>query len=160
MLRSKILISLSFLVLLGSIAMAGSGYKKDIVETAVQAGSFNTLAKALKAADLVDVLKGKGPYTVFAPTDEAFAKLPEGALQNLLNNPEQLKKVLLLHVVPGKVMAADVVKLQSAKTAEGSTVSIQTHSNMVMVNGATVTKTDIVASNGVIHVIDSVILPN
>jgi uncharacterized surface protein with fasciclin (FAS1) repeats len=130
------------------------------VDTAVQAGSFNTLAKALQAADLVSTLKGTGPYTVFAPTDEAFAKLPEGALQNLLNNPEQLKKVLLLHVVPGKVMAADVMKMNSAKTAEGSDLSIEVRSNKVMVNDSTVTKTDIVASNGVIHVIDSVILPN
>jgi uncharacterized surface protein with fasciclin (FAS1) repeats len=159
--RSK-LVSLGLIALFaifGSIATAGSA-KKDIVTTAVEAGSFTTLAKALQAADLVDVLKGKGPYTVFAPTDEAFAKLPEGALANLLANPDKLKKVLLLHVVPGRVMASDVVKLQSAKTVEGSELSIKVHSNNVMVNDSNVTKTDIVASNGVIHVIDRVILPN
>lgn len=159
MLKSLIALSLiAFPVIAGS-AIAGST-QKDIVDTAVQAGSFNTLAKALQAADLVETLKGKGPYTVFAPTDEAFAKLPEGALDNLLANPEQLKKVLLLHVVPGKVMAADVVKLQSFKTAEGSDVSVQVHGNTVMVKDSTITKTDILASNGVIHVIDTVILPN
>jgi uncharacterized surface protein with fasciclin (FAS1) repeats len=141
-------------------AAAATSAQKDIVETAVEAGSFNTLAKALKAADLVTTLKGQGPYTVFAPTDEAFSKLPAGALENLLANPEQLKKVLLLHVVPGKVMAADVMKMHSAKTAEGSDLSIEVRSGKVMVNDSTVTKTDIAASNGVIHVIDSVILPN
>jgi uncharacterized surface protein with fasciclin (FAS1) repeats len=150
---------IAIFAIFGSITMAGSA-KKDIVTTAVEAGSFTTLAKALEAADLVDVLKGEGPYTVFAPTDEAFAKLPEGALNNLLANPDKLKQVLLLHVVPGKVMASDVVKLQSAKTAEGSELSIQVRSNSVMVNGSNVTKADIVASNGVIHVIDRVILPN
>jgi uncharacterized surface protein with fasciclin (FAS1) repeats len=158
MLKKLFAVSLIALPLMFSVAIAGS--QKDIVDTAVQAGSFNTLAKALQAADLVTTLKGAGPYTVFAPTDEAFAKLPEGALQNLLNNPEQLKKVLLLHVVPGKVMAADVMKMNSAKTAEGSDLSIEVRSNKVMVNDATITKTDIVASNGVIHVIDTVILPN
>jgi uncharacterized surface protein with fasciclin (FAS1) repeats len=159
MFKKLFAVSLIALPLMGVAAIAGSA-QKDIVDTAVQAGSFNTLAKALQAADLVSTLKGNGPYTVFAPTDEAFAKLPEGALQNLLDNPEQLKKVLLLHVVPGKVMAADVMKMDSAKTAEGSDLSIEVRSNKVMVNDSTVTKTDIVASNGVIHVIDSVILPN
>ena len=159
MLKSLIALSLMALPAIVGSAIAGST-QKDIVDTAVQAGSFNTLAKALQAADLVGTLKGKGPYTVFAPTDEAFAKLPEGALDNLLADPEQLKKVLLLHVVPGKVMAADVVKMKTAKTAEGSEVSIQVRGNSVMVNGSTVTQTDILASNGVIHVIDSVILPN
>lgn len=144
--------------LIGSV-IAGT-QKKDVVETAVAAGSFNTLARALEAADLVDVLKGEGPYTVFAPTDEAFAKLPKGALDGLLANPDQLKQVLLLHVVPGKVMAADVVKMQTAKSAEGSDLSIKVGSNKVMVNDSTITKTDIEASNGVIHVIDRVILPN
>jgi uncharacterized surface protein with fasciclin (FAS1) repeats len=159
MFKKLFAVSLIALPLMGVAAIAGSA-QKDIVDTAVQAGSFNTLAKALQAADLVSTLKGNGPYTVFAPTDEAFAKLPEGALQSLLDNPEQLKKVLLLHVVPGKVMAADVMKMDSAKTAEGSDLSIEVRSNKVMVNDSTVTKTDIVASNGVIHVIDSVILPN
>jgi uncharacterized surface protein with fasciclin (FAS1) repeats len=159
MLKKLFAVSLIALPLMLGAAFAGSA-QKDIVDTAVQAGSFNTLAKALQAADLVSTLKGAGPYTVFAPTDEAFAKLPEGALQNLLNNPEELKKVLLLHVVPGKVMAADVMKMDSATTVEGSDLSIEVRSNKVMVNDATVTKADIVASNGVIHVIDTVILPN
>ena len=159
MLKKLFALSLAVLPLMFGVAGATSA-QKDIVDTAVQAGSFNTLVKALKAADLVSTLKGKGPYTVFAPTDEAFSKLPEGALQNLLANPEQLKKVLLLHVVPGKVMAADVMKMNTAKTAEGSDLSIEVRSNKVMVNDSTVTKTDIPASNGVIHVIDSVILPN
>ncbi len=159
MFKKLFAVSLIALPVMFGIAIAGSA-QKDIVDTAIQAGSFNTLAKALEVAGLVSTLKGSGPYTVFAPTDEAFAKLPEGALQNLLDNPEQLKKVLLLHVVPGKVMAADVMKLNSAKTAEGSDLSIEVRANKVMVNDSTVTKTDIVASNGVIHVIDSVILPN
>jgi uncharacterized surface protein with fasciclin (FAS1) repeats len=158
---SKNFITLSLIAILaaiGSTAFAGSS-QKDIVETAVAAGSFKTLAKALQVAELVEVLKGKGPYTVFAPTDEAFAKLPAGALDQLIANPEELKKVLLLHVVPGKVMAADVVKLQSATTVEGSDISIQVASSKVMVNDSIVTKTDVIASNGVIHVIDRVILP-
>jgi uncharacterized surface protein with fasciclin (FAS1) repeats len=144
--------------LFGSTVFAGSA-QKDIVETAVSAGDFNTLAKALQVAGLVDVLKGTGPFTVFAPTDEAFAKLPAGALDKLLAQPDKLKQVLLLHVVPGKVMAADVVKLKSATTAEGSSVSIHTMDGKVMINEATVVKADIAASNGVIHVIDRVILP-
>lgn len=159
MLKSFIGLNLIAVLAIAGIAFAGST-QKDIVDTAVQAGSFTTLAKALQAADLVNTLKGEGPYTVFAPTDEAFAKLPQGALDNLLANPEQLKKVLLLHVIPGKVMASDVVKMNSAKTAEGSELSIQVRDNKVMVDDATVTKPDIAASNGVIHVIDSVILPN
>lgn len=131
---------------------------KDIVEVAVGAGSFNTLAKALEAANLVDTLQSPGPFTVFAPTDEAFAKLPEGALEELLANPEQLEAVLLLHVVPGKVMAADVVNLSEAKAASGATLSIDA-SEGVKVGNANVTATDIEASNGVIHVIDTVLLP-
>jgi uncharacterized surface protein with fasciclin (FAS1) repeats len=117
---------------------------KDIVDTAVAAGNFKTLAAALKAADLVETLKGKGPFTVFAPTDEAFAKLPEG---------------LTYHVVPGEVMAADVVKLSEAKTVQGSVVTIKVDGDKVMVDNANVTKTDIKCGNGVIHVIDAVILP-
>ena len=132
---------------------------KDIVDTAVAAGSFNTLAKALTAAGLVETLKGKGPFTVFAPTDEAFAKLPAGTLEALLKDKEKLKAVLTYHVVPGKVMAADVVKLTSAKTVNGQSVSIRVEGGKVMVDNATVVKTDIAASNGVIHVIDSVVLP-
>jgi uncharacterized surface protein with fasciclin (FAS1) repeats len=132
--------------------------KKDIVDTAVAAGQFTTLAAALKAAGLVDTLKGKGPFTVFAPTDAAFAKLPAGTVESLLKDKAKLTKILTYHVVPGKVLAADVVKLTEAKTVEGSTVRINT-SNGVKVNDATVVKTDIEASNGVIHVIDTVIMP-
>lgn len=136
----------------------------DIVETAVEAGSFKTLAAALGAADLVSTLKGDGPFTVFAPTDEAFAKLPAGTVETLLmpENKEQLKAVLLLHVVPGSVMAADVVKLKDAKTAGGSTVMISTDGGAKVGTAkgmSNVIKTDIHASNGVIHVIDAVLLP-
>ena len=132
---------------------------KDIVDTAVSAGQFNTLAKALTEAGLVETLKGKGPFTVFAPTDEAFAKLPPGTLEALLADKAKLTAVLTYHVVAGKVMAADVVKLSEAKTVQGQNVKIGTMGG-VMVNDAHVVKTDIMASNGVIHVIDKVILPN
>jgi uncharacterized surface protein with fasciclin (FAS1) repeats len=132
---------------------------KDIVDTAVSAGQFNTLAKALTEAGLVETLKGKGPFTVFAPTDEAFAKLPAGTLEALLKDKAKLTAVLTYHVVAGKVMAADVIKLSEAKTVQGQNVKINTMSG-VMVNDAHVVKTDIMASNGVIHVIDKVILPN
>ncbi len=131
---------------------------KDIVDTAVAAGSFTTLAKALQAAGLVETLKGAGPFTVFAPTDEAFAKLPAGTLDVLLKDKAKLTAVLTYHVVAGKVMAADVVKLKEAKTVQGQMVKIDTTKG-VKVDNANVVKTDIVASNGVIHVIDSVILP-
>ena len=132
---------------------------RDIVDTAVSAGQFNTLAKALTEAGLVDTLKGKGPFTVFAPTDEAFAKLPAGTLDALLKDKAKLKSVLTYHVVAGKVLAADVVKLSEAKTVQGQSVKISTTGG-VKVNDANVVKTDIMASNGVIHVIDKVILPN
>ena len=132
---------------------------KDIVDTAVAAGSFNTLATALKAAGLVETLKGKGPFTVFAPTDDAFRKLPAGTLEKLLADKAQLTKVLTYHVVSGKVMAADVVKLSEAKTVEGSVVKIAVKDGKVKVNDANVVKTDVGASNGVIHVLDAVILP-
>jgi uncharacterized surface protein with fasciclin (FAS1) repeats len=133
----------------------------DIVETAA-AANFNTLVAAAKAAGLVETLKGPGPFTVFAPTDEAFAKLPAGTVESLLKpeNQEKLAKILTYHVVAGKVMAADVVKLQSAKTVEGQTVAIRSAGGAVHVNDATVTKADIVTSNGVIHVIDTVLMPN
>jgi uncharacterized surface protein with fasciclin (FAS1) repeats len=131
---------------------------KDIVTTAVQAGSFNTLAKALAAADLVETLKGPGPFTVFAPTDEAFAKLPPGTLEALLADQAKLTKVLTYHVVPGTVMAADVVTMSSVKTVQGQNVTIDTRGG-VKVDNANVVKTDILATNGVIHVIDAVILP-
>jgi len=152
------------------IYLAGMGYKgsysnktaatakADIVDTAIAAGSFNTLVTAIKAAGLVDTLKGKGPFTVFAPTDAAFAKLPEAQLQALLGDKQALTKVLTYHVVAGKVTAADVVKLNSATTVEGQSLSIKT-GDAVMVNNARVIKTDISSSNGIIHVIDSVVLP-
>ena len=134
---------------------------KDIVQTAVAAGSFTTLAKALAAAGLVDTLKGPGPFTVFAPTDEAFAKLPAGTLETLLKpeNKAKLARILTYHVVSGKVMAADVVKVKSAKAVSGVTITVTTQGSTVMVDNAKVVKTDIPASNGVIHVIDTVILP-
>lgn len=134
---------------------------KDIVDTAVAAGSFKTLAAALQAAGLVETLKGKGPFTVFAPTDEAFAKLPAGTVDNLLKpeNKAKLVSILTYHVVPGQVMAADVMKLTSAKTVQGSSVKIATAGGHVMVDKATVAKADIAASNGVIHVIDTVLMP-
>jgi len=127
----------------------------------VGAGSFKTLAAALKAADLIDTLKGKGPFTVFAPTDEAFSKLPAGTVETLLKpeNKQKLIAVLTYHVVAGKVMAADVVKLTEAKTVQGGKVTIEVKDGKVKVDGANVVKTDIVTSNGVIHVIDAVILP-
>ncbi len=132
----------------------------DIVDTAV-AGKFNTLVAAVKAAGLVDTLKGPGPFTVFAPTDEAFSKLPAGTLETLLKpeNKAKLQSILLYHVVPGRVLAQDVVNLDSAKTAEGQNVTIKIMNGGVMVNNAHVIKTDIAASNGVIHVIDTVLLP-
>ena len=135
---------------------------KDIVDTAVGAGQFNTLAAALEAADLVSTLKGDGPFTVFAPTDAAFAKLPEGTVETLLKpeNRDQLTAILTYHVVAGKVMAEDVVGLTAATTVNGSDVAIAVKNGGVRIDNANVIKTDIGASNGVIHVIDTVILPN
>jgi len=143
--------------LLAVSALAASA--ADIVDTAVAAGSFNTLVAAVKAAGLVDTLKGAGPFTVFAPTDEAFAKLPAGTVEGLLKDPDKLKKILTYHVVSGKVMAADVSKMKSAMTVEGSPVKIMAKGGKVMVNNATVVKADIECDNGVIHVIDTVIMP-
>lgn len=141
-------------------ASAGSHQGQDIVETAIDAGSFTTLVAAVEAAGLVDTLQGEGPYTVFAPTDEAFAALPDGLLDELLANPDQLADILLYHVVPGEVMAADVGGLSSATTAQGSDLEISTsYSGGVMIDGANVVTADISASNGVIHVIDAVITP-
>jgi transforming growth factor-beta-induced protein len=139
----------------------GASPAKDIVDTAVGAGSFNTLVAAVKAAGLVETLKGKGPFTVFAPTDEAFAKLPPGTLDDLLKpeNKAKLAAILTYHVVPKKVMAKDVVKMKTAKTVNGQSVTISMKDKDVMVDNAKVTKTDIVCSNGVIHVIDAVVLP-
>ena len=141
------------------VAQAGSyGTKKDIVDTAASAGSFNTLVKAVQEAGLVDTLKGDGPFTVFAPTDEAFAKIPASDLQALLADKEKLTAVLTYHVVPGKVTAADVANITSAKTVQGQSVTIDT-SGGVKIDNATVVKADIMTSNGVIHAIDSVMLP-
>lgn len=147
-------------------ALAGQykSYKKakmDIVDTAVSAGSFNTLVAAVKAAGLVETLKGEGPFTVFAPTDEAFAALPEGTVASLLKpeNKQKLVSILTYHVVPGKVKAKDVVNLDSAETVQGGSLSISVTDGGVRVDGANVVKTDIKCSNGVIHVIDAVVMP-
>ena len=158
--RFALALSLALLTLTISAA-AGSMDKKDIVDRAVAAGDFKTLAAALQAAGLVDTLKGPGPFTVFAPTDEAFAKLPAGTVENLLKpeNHDKLVAILTYHVVPGKVMAKDVVKLHEAKTVNGKDVTIMAEGGKVMVGDANVVKTDIACSNGVIHVIDSVLLP-
>ena len=135
--------------------------EKDIVDTAVAAGQFKTLAAALGAAGLVDTLKGAGPFTVFAPTDDAFAKLPAGTVEELLKpeNKGKLTAILTYHVVDGNVMAGDVVKLMEAKTLNGMMVKVKVNGDTVMINDAAVTSADIAASNGVIHVIDSVLLP-
>lgn len=130
----------------------------DIVDTAINAGSFNTLVAAVTAAGLDTPLKGAGPFTVFAPTDEAFSKLPSGTVETLLEDPIELRKILEYHVVSGKVMAADVVKLTSATTIQGSDVTIDA-SNGVKINDATVVTPDVAADNGVIHVIDTVLIP-
>lgn len=153
-----------------AVVMAGTGVAagkseaatvKDIVATAVAAGNFKTLARALEAAGLVETLQGPGPFTVFAPTDEAFAKLPAGTLESLLKpeNKARLTAILTYHVVPGRVMAADVVKLNEAKTVQGQSLRIRVAGGKVMVDNAQVVATDVVAANGVIHVIDSVVLP-
>lgn len=153
---------LGFIAVVANAGHHGETKAKDIVDTAVGAGQFNTLAAALEAADLIGTLKGEGPFTVFAPTDEAFAKLPEGTVANLLKpeNRDQLTAILTYHVVAGKVYAADVVKLQAATTVNGSDVAIEVNDGGVRIDNANVIKTDIGASNGVIHVIDTVILPN
>ena len=148
-----------------AVAVSGStvvrAETRDVVDTAVAAGSFKTLAKALDAAGLVTTLKGAGPFTVFAPTDEAFAKLPAGTLETLLKpeNREKLRRILTYHVVSGKVMASDAMKLQSAKAVSGDTITVKVQDGVVHLDNATVTSADVIASNGVIHVIDSVILP-
>lgn len=146
---------------LGTAAVPAMAAEDDIVDTAVAAGSFETLVAAVKAADLVGTLKGEGPFTVFAPTDAAFGKLPEGTVETLLEpeNKDKLTSILIYHVVPGKVMSSDLAgRTLEVQTVEGSTVEIDA-TDGVTVDGATVTKADIEASNGVIHVIDSVIMP-
>ena len=157
---------LAFVLVFGAVvssARAGEpeAKAKDVVDTAVGAGSFKTLVAAVQAAGLVDTLKGKGPFTVFAPTDEAFAKLPKGTVEDLLKpeNKSKLVAVLTYHVVPGNVTAADVVKLKEAKTVQGTSVRIAVDGGKVKVDNANVVKTDIRCANGVIHVIDAVILP-
>ena len=163
-LRSHVwaVISLAFVAVAANAGPHAEKGSNDIVDVAVSAGQFNTLAAALQAADLVETLKGDGPFTVFAPTDDAFAKLPEGTVESLLKpeNREQLVAILTYHVVPGSVYAADVVTLSAATTVNGADVSIDVQDGTVLVDNARVVKTDIGASNGVIHVIDSVILPN
>lgn len=156
-------VSIILFVLIGcaSLAMAGSAKEaasKDIVDTAVAAGQFETLVTAVKAAGLVDTLKGEGPFTVFAPTDEAFAKLPPGTVEGLLADKEKLTAILTYHVVAGKTLASDVVKLESVKTLQGGSLLIDT-SDGVSVGGAKVTGTDVMTSNGVIHIIDTVLIP-
>ncbi|MDX1300299.1 MAG: fasciclin domain-containing protein [Pseudomonas sp.] len=155
---------LAALVLIATEVQAGNYGKKqmDIVDTAVAAGTFNTLAAALEAGDLVGTLKSDGPFTVFAPTDEAFSKLPEGTVEMLLKpeNKDKLVSILTYHVVPGKVKAAKVITMDSAPTANGADLAIRIDGETVFVNDSRVVATDIGASNGVIHVVDSVILPN
>ena len=159
----KTIVTFASVALVGMLAVAPARAQqpKNIVDTAVAAGSFTTLAKALVAADLVATLKGPGPFTVFAPTDEAFAKLPAGTLETLLKpeNKDKLRRILTYHVVAGDVRSTDVVKLQSAQAVSGDTMTVKVRDGKVHVDDATVVKTDIRASNGVIHVIDAVILP-
>ena len=153
----------TFALIIGVLASAlpTAAKAKDIVDTAVSAGSFKTLTTALQAAGLVDALKGPGPFTVFAPTDEAFNKLPAGTLESLLKpeNKDKLKAILLYHVVSGDVPSSQAVKLTSAKTLEGKDLAISVENGGVMINNAKVVKADVHASNGVIHVIDTVLMP-
>jgi len=159
--RKALSFGLATILLFAIPGFAAPAPSSDIVDTAVAAGSFKTLAAALEAAGLVGALKGEGPFTVFAPTDQAFSKLPPGTVEDLLKpeNKEKLQFILKYHVVTGEVMASDVVKLNSAKTLDGQPVTIRVIDGKVMVNNATVTQTDIACSNGVIHVIDTVLLP-
>jgi uncharacterized surface protein with fasciclin (FAS1) repeats len=165
--RSINILAFSALLILpaGVQAQEAQGYAPsteataDIIETAKAAGSFNTLAAAIEAAGLTETLKGEGPFTVFAPTDEAFAKLPEGTVETLLQDKEKLAMILKYHVVPGEVSAEQAMKISEAKTVAGKSLPISTSGGKVMVKNATVTQADIQASNGVIHVIDAVLLP-
>lgn len=160
--KQNVAIWMVCLGLVGMVAVPARAYgEKDIVDTAVAAGSFKTLATALKAADLIDTLKGEGPFTVFAPTDEAFSRLPKGTVESLLKpeNKRRLTEILTYHVVAGRVQAGEVVKLSSAKTVNGQACVIKASAGKVMIDDATVIKTDIACSNGIIHVIDRVILP-
>jgi uncharacterized surface protein with fasciclin (FAS1) repeats len=159
--RTMFVVALTAVLAMSLFAGNAKAANADIVDTAASAGSFNTLVAAVKAAGLVDTLKGPGPFTVFAPTDEAFAKLPAGTVDDLLKpeNRAKLTAILTYHVVPGRVTADQVVKMKSAKTVQGQSVKIAARNGNVMVDGAKVVKTDIMTSNGVIHVIDSVIMP-
>lgn len=152
----------SFSALFITAALASAAPKKDIVDTAAEAGSFKTLVAAVKAAGLVDTLKGDGPFTVFAPTDEAFAKLPKGTVQSLLKpeNKQKLVSILTYHVVPGKVKAKKAAKLDSAKTVNGAEFTIKPSGDTLLINKSKVVKADIKASNGIIHVIDAVLIPS
>lgn len=157
---SKVGVLMSVMVLMAATMVTSAKTSdKDIVDTAVAAGSFKTLAAALQAAGLIDTLKGKGPFTVFAPTDEAFAKLPAGTVEALLKDTAKLKQILLYHVVAGNVTAKKVTGMKSAKSVQGSPIQITAKNGKVMVNNANVVTTDIMATNGVIHVIDTVIMP-
>jgi uncharacterized surface protein with fasciclin (FAS1) repeats len=147
------------IVLISSPVSAANNPTGDIVDTAVAAGQFQTLATALQAAGLVDTLKGKGPFTVFAPTDKAFAKLPKGTVEALLKDIPKLTAILTYHVVPGKVMAEQVVNLDEAPTVNGDMLRIRVGNGGVQINDSNVVKTDVLATNGVIHVVDTVILP-
>ena len=156
-------INFAFLVifLTASLSRAMDKKKKDIVDTAIDAGSFETLVMALDAADLVNTLKGEGPFTVFAPTDRAFAKLPPGTWADLLKpeNKSKLQAILTYHVVATKVMAADVATLAKAKTVNGASITVNAGSDKIMIDNARIIKSDIACSNGVIHVIDTVMMP-
>jgi uncharacterized surface protein with fasciclin (FAS1) repeats len=156
--KSTVFATIAALALSVSLATAEDAKPQNIVDIAIADGSFTTLVKAVQAAGLVETLEGQGPFTLFAPTDAAFAKLPAGTLDGLLKDKAKLAKILTYHVISGKVMAADVMKLTSAKTVEGQDVKIDTM-NGVHINGAKVVKADIIASNGVIHVIDTVLIP-
>ncbi len=157
--RRNVTLALVGILVISAPVIAGSYDKKaDIVDTAVAAGSFETLVAAVQAAGLVDTLKGDGPFTVFAPTDEAFAKLPEGTVEALLDDPEKLAQILTYHVVPGRLMAADVVSADSLKTAQGGKLTVDT-TDGARIGNASIIQTDITTSNGVIHVIDTVLLP-
>ena len=164
--KNRIFMSIAMLVLMSvtifaqmDTKMVTKAVNNDIVQTAINAGNFTTLATALTEAGLVDALKGEGPFTVFAPTDEAFKNLPDGALEGLLKDKEALKNVLLYHVVSGKVSSKEVVDLNQATTLNGSDLKIKTDDGKVMINDANVTGADVMASNGIIHVIDKVLLP-
>lgn len=156
--KTMTVLMMAFVVAASAAFAAAPAAKQDVVDTAIAAGNFTTLVTAIQAAGLVETLKGEGPFTVFAPTDEAFAKLPAGTLESLLGDKDKLVAILTYHVVPGKVMSTDVVKLTSAKTVQGQSVKISTASG-VKIDGANVVTADIEATNGVIHVIDTVILP-